>query len=61
MRQISLRGSPGKRGRFTAVAPEADIPALVRKGAMAALGGQLDLFRCALILRRRGADFPEGG
>ena len=35
---ISLGGA-GNRGKFTAFAPEANIPAFSRKGAMEALGG----------------------
>ena len=39
-------GVAGHRGMFTAFALEADIPALLRKGAMEALGGQWGFF-CA--------------
>ena len=35
-------GIAGNTGMFTASVLEADIPALLRKGAMEALGGQLD-------------------
>ena len=43
MRLISLvLGIAGERGAFSAFAPEAGFPALLRKGAVEALGGQLE-------------------
>ena len=54
---ISL-GIAGNRTKFTAFAVEADIPALLRKGAMGALGGQLVVSRDISTLRKQGADNP---
>ena len=51
-------GVAGHRGMFTAFALEADIPALLRKGAMEAIGGQLDFLHGSFNLRRRGAQIP---
>ena len=51
-------GVAGIRGRLTAFAPEADIPALLRSRAMEALGGQLDFLRGSLNLRRQGEQIP---
>ena len=47
-------GIAENKGKFTALAPDADIPALLRKGAMEAPGGQKDFSRDAA--RRR---FPR--
>ena len=41
-----------------AFALEADIPALLRLGALVALGGQFDSHRDAASLRKRGVDIP---
>ena len=48
----------GNRGKCTAFALDADSPALLRKGAVEARGGQLDFLRGPLILRQRGAQIP---
>ena len=48
----------GRRGAFAAFALEPDIPALLRKGALEALGGQLDSERGVLTIRKHGADVP---
>ena len=48
----------GYRGMRTAFVLEADIPALLRKGAMEAIGGQLDFLHGSFNLRRRGAQIP---
>ena len=45
-------------GKFPAFALDADFPALLRKGAMVALGGQLDFPRDVLILRGHGNAIP---
>ena len=47
-------GIAGIRGIFTAFALEAEIPALLREGAMEALGGQLDFLRGSFNLPRQG-------
>ena len=41
-------------GTFTASALDAEIPAFLRKGALAALGNQLDFEKDALSLMRHG-------
>ena len=51
-------GIAGNKGKFAAFALNADIPALLRKGAMEALGGQLDFLRGSLVLRRQGVEIP---
>ena len=51
-------GIAGCREAFTARVLEADIPAQSRKGALEALGGQLDFFRDMLTIRRQGLDVP---
>ena len=51
-------GIAGRRGACAAFAPGADIPALLRKGALEALGGQLDFAREVLAIRNRGLDIP---
>ena len=53
-----LVGIAGNKGKITAFALGADIPALLGRGAMGALRGQLDFPRDALALRRRGAAIP---
>ena len=54
-------GVAGNRGTFTAFALEADIPALLRKGAMESPAGQLDFLHGPLNLHRRLAQKPLGG
>ena len=51
-------GVAESKGKFTAFALDADISALLRKGAAEALGGQLDFARDSLALRRHGALIP---
>ena len=51
-------GIAGNREMFTAFALEADIPALLRKGFMEALGGRFDFLRGSLNLHRRGVQIP---
>ena len=41
-------GGAGAKGAFTARALDADIPAVLRRGASEALGGRLDFFRAPL-------------
>ena len=52
-------GIAGNTGNFTASAPDAEIPALLRKGALVALGGQLDFPRDGLALRKQGVQIPR--
>ena len=49
----------GRRGKFTAFVLGADIPALLREGALEAMGGQLDFPRDLLTLRKRGVGTPH--
>ena len=49
-------GTAGRKGAFMAIALEAEIPALLRKGALEALGAQLDFENDVLSLLRRGAE-----
>ena len=51
-------GTAGRRGAFTAFAPDADIPAVLRKGALELLGGRLDFERDIVTNRRREANVP---
>ena len=51
-------GIAGDREMFTAFALDSDIPALLRKGFMEALGGQLDFSRGSLNLRRQRVRTP---
>ena len=51
-------GSAGRKGAFTAFVLDADIPALLRKGVLEALGGQLDFDRGIMAIRKRGVDDP---
>ena len=44
------------RPNFAAFALEADVPALLRQGALEALGGQLDVSCNMLTLRKERAD-----
>ena len=44
-------GIAGSKNMFTAFVPDEDIPALLRKGAMEALGGHLDFSRGSSNLR----------
>ena len=48
----------GCRGAFTACVLEAGIPALWRKGALEALGGQLEFERDISTNRNHGVDVP---
>ena len=50
-------GAAGKKGKFTALVLDAGIPALLRRGDMEALGGQLGFLRVSSVLRRQGANF----
>ena len=49
----SSGGIEGKCGAPTTFAPEAEIPALLRRGALGALGWQMDSFREISTLRER--------
>ena len=49
-----LVGIAGNRGRLMAFAVDADILALLRRGAVAALVGQLHTSRDTLTLRKQG-------
>ena len=51
-------GVAGRRGAFTAFVLDADIPAVLREGALEALGGQLDFERDALSFRTHGMNDP---
>ena len=51
-------GIAGAKGAFTACGLDADIPALLRKGASAALAGQSDFARNTLTLGPRGIEIP---
>ena len=51
-------GIAGCRGAFTDFVLDADIPALLCKGALEALGGQLDFERDILAMREHGVDVP---
>ena len=53
-----LVGIAGNTGNFTASTPDADSPALLRKGAMEAPGGQLDFLLDSLVLPKRGIAIP---
>ena len=53
-------GIVGNRGKLTAFALEADIPASWRKGALEAIGGRLDIPRDISALRKKGADIAMG-
>ena len=55
-----LAGVAGKKGNFTAFVLEADIPALLRKGAMEKLGGQLDFLHGSRALHPQGVKIPLG-
>ena len=46
------------RGEFTAFALVADIPSLLRKGAIGALGGQVDFACNVSTLSKRGGAIP---
>ena len=51
-------GIAGAKGALTAFALDADIPALLCKGALGALAGQLDFARETLTLGSRGIEIP---
>ena len=53
-------GIAGRKGAFTAFVMDAEIPALLRKGALEALGAQLDFAKDTLLLERRGVCVPLG-
>lgn len=53
-----LPGSAGCRGELAASVTDAGIPAILRKGAVEALGGQSQVARDMLTLRNQGADIP---
>ena len=50
-------GIASNEGMFAAFALETNIPAFLRKGASAALGGQLDISGDFSTLRDQWADF----
>ena len=52
-------GIARNKGQFSAFAMYASSPAFLRKGAMAGLGGQLDIPRDLLVLRKRGVTGPR--
>ena len=49
----------GGGGKFPALALEATLPALLREGALEALGGHFDSARNVSTLRKRGFDIPR--
>ena len=49
----------GNKGKFAAFVLDADIPALLRKGAMEAMSGQLDFSRDVSVLRNKGWRFSR--
>ena len=51
-------GVAGRKGAFTAFVLDAGIPALLRKGALEALGAQLDFEKDTLSLLRHGICAP---
>ena len=51
-------GSAGRRGAFAIFAPGAGSQALLRKGALGVLVGQLDFARDVLTIRNHGVDIP---
>ena len=53
-------GVAGRKGTFAAFVLDADIPALLRKGALEALGAQLDFDKDMLSLLRHGVRVPLG-
>ena len=53
-------GIAGNKGMFSAFALEADIPAVLRKGAYGAPCVQLDFSRDISTLRRKGVVIPLG-
>ena len=52
-------GIAGRKGAFTAPMLEADIQALLRKGAHGALGGHLESARDVSAVRNHGVDIPH--
>ena len=48
----------GSQGNFAAFALDADIAEFLRKGALEALGGQLDFLRDLFTLRKHGVTIP---
>ena len=53
-------GIAGCKGTFTAFVMDAGIPALLRRGALEALGAQMDFAKDTLLLERRGICVPLG-
>ena len=51
-------GAAESKAKFTACVPDADIPALLRKGALEKLGAQLDFPRDLLTLNNQGVRIP---
>ena len=51
-------GFAGGKGKFATFALDADIPELLRKGALEAARGQLDCSRGISTLRKQGANIP---
>ena len=58
--EIKVCGIPGRRGAVAAFVLDADIPALLREGALEALGGQLDFEHDSVTLRKHGVEVPLG-
>merc|ERR1712052_65500 len=53
-------GIAGCKGTFTAFVMDAEVPALLRKGALEALGAQLDFAKDTLWLERHSICVPLG-
>ena len=51
-------GIAGGKRKFPALVLDSDIPTLLRRGAMGALGGQSDFPRDVLAPRKRGVTIP---
>ena len=52
-------GMAGRRGTLTALLLEVAAPALLRKGASEALGGQIDFASAAKTIQNRAAETPK--
>ena len=52
-------GIAGNKGAFTAFALEGGIPPLLSKGAMEALGGQVDFLRGSSNFHWQGVQIPQ--
>ena len=53
-------GVAGRKGSFAACVVDAEIPALLCKGALEALSAQLDFAKDTLLLERHGVCVPLG-